>query len=194
MRLQNPTPPSEQWYDNHELPNSWSLICGRLDGTNVLEVGCASGWVSRTAKKQGAVIVATDIFETMVHPDLDFVLACKEDLPFPDESFDYVVCSNTLHHGDLEAGITEIHRVLRVGGELISLIEPCIYNEVDEEELLERRCSDERARGIYDRMPNLPKWRKALSIFSNGYIFHTDTMQVVVEDNIQGSISIQVIK
>jgi ubiquinone/menaquinone biosynthesis C-methylase UbiE len=63
-------------------------------------------------------VTATDIVldESAVarYPDVNFTAANVEDLPFPDRSFDTVVCTHTLEHvQNLQQAIGELRRVAR---------------------------------------------------------------------------------
>ena len=77
MEKKNPIPSCQEWHDDHELPFSWSLLDGKTLFKRVLEIGCASGWISYLLQGQGADLVATDIFGTMVYPWLPFMIAYK---------------------------------------------------------------------------------------------------------------------
>lgn len=166
MKKEFPKPPPQEWYDEIVLPSSWELIRGRLNGKKVLDIGCASGWVSYWARKEGADVLATDIFDTMVRPDLPFQKCDKENLPFRARRFDFVLTANVLHHGNLKKTAREAHRVLKDTGELVSLQEPCIPNDVDEEEFLREHCQHELELGIDERRPSLERYQEALKMFS----------------------------
>jgi SAM-dependent methyltransferase len=45
--------------------------------------------------------------------------AALESLPFEDESFDYIWCRDVLNHVELERGLAECKRVLRLGGSML---------------------------------------------------------------------------
>jgi len=196
------TPPSDEWFENIKLPRSWDLIRGRLDGKSILDIGCNSGWVAWWAKKEGAIVTASDIFNTHVHPSLPFVKCSKEEMPFKNESFDFVLTGNVLHHGELD--LTEIKRVLKAGCEFVSLQEPCILNETNEQKYLEENLKNELDLGIDERRPSLEKYKKALSIFSSFQLYRmndqmfveptTETLPPLIDDNYEGGIAIRAIK
>lgn len=165
------SPPSSSWYDSISLPTSWKLIQGRLIEKKILDIGACSGWVSWHARKEGADTISTDIFVANMSPNLIRVICDKEQLPFKNGSFDFVLTANVLHHGDIGKTINEVYRVLRDEGEFISLQEPCIPNEENESDYLNRLCKDELDLGIDERRPSLDKYRSALSIFKNIYIY-----------------------
>lgn len=106
---------------------------GRLDGMQVLELGCGQG--------EGQRILQRDFGATTVHGcDLDpqqlqraqqrmqgkeqlhWTRADAEQLPYASQSFDAVVSFNALHHvPDWQAALTEAKRVLRPRGRLLLL-------------------------------------------------------------------------
>lgn len=150
MRRELPSPPPQEWYEAREWPDRWP---GDLRGKSVLDLGCGQGWIGWLAQQSGALVVATDIFREACHLDLPFLLASKEALPLPDECLDVVLCANVLHHGNLEATVSEVFRVLRNGGRFISLQEPCIPLKLDEDEYLAQHCAGELSNGIDERRP-----------------------------------------
>jgi SAM-dependent methyltransferase len=97
---------------------------------SLLDVGCNVGaWLSDcvrlypSARLVGVEInrLALDTAQTNV-PTAELRHASAEQLPFPNESFDYVTCVEVLEHlpDDLRgAAFREMHRVLRPGGRLI---------------------------------------------------------------------------
>lgn len=98
----------------------------------VLEVGCGPGRLSiGLAGDHGLDVTGLDLDPAMVErarlnadgrPDgasrrLSFVVGDVAALPFPDQSFDLVVSTLSMHHwADPTAGLTEIARVLRSSG------------------------------------------------------------------------------
>ncbi|MFZ1063035.1 MAG: class I SAM-dependent methyltransferase [Acidimicrobiales bacterium] len=109
---------------------------GLRDGDTVLDLGCGFGRHAFEAARRGANVVALDAgrdevngvaatFAAMLEAGelraADLHTACVQGdalhLPFPDASFDRVICSEVLEHipGDL-AAMGEFYRVLRPGG------------------------------------------------------------------------------
>jgi len=93
----------------------------------ILDLGCGAGRHSILLGKQGFRVVGLDISETALktlHDRLKTgsvtgVTLVKHDmweLPFTDDYFDGVVCTNVLHHGklaEIKRAVKEVHRVMR---------------------------------------------------------------------------------
>jgi ubiquinone/menaquinone biosynthesis C-methylase UbiE len=109
----------------------------RLDaqaGERILEVGCGHGLtLKKLAKRTGAGCVAgVDPSEVMRHAArrrnsrdtergrIRIDAGTADRIPHPDRDFDKALSVHTLYFWpDLEAGLREIHRCLRPGGELL---------------------------------------------------------------------------
>jgi ubiquinone/menaquinone biosynthesis C-methylase UbiE len=94
----------------------------RLDGKEVLEVGCGTGRFSRTIAAIGARLTVLDIGPSLVK-NVSERLGCKGvvadacKLPCPDEAFDAVISSECIEHTpDPLAAIREMCRVCKKGG------------------------------------------------------------------------------
>jgi ubiquinone/menaquinone biosynthesis C-methylase UbiE len=106
-------------------------------GDCVLEIGCATGSLSLAAKRkagQDGSVFGIDIIPGMIEVsrkkaeeaklDVTFQLGNIEDIPFPAEYFDVVMCSFMIFHMSEKVrskGIEEIFRVLKRGGTLLVL-------------------------------------------------------------------------
>ena len=94
----------------------------RLEGLDVLEVGCGTGRFSEQMVKMGANLTVLDIGTNLVRK-VSSRLSCKGvvadacNLPFEDNSFALVVSSECIEHTDNPIGaIREMCRVCRKGG------------------------------------------------------------------------------
>jgi ubiquinone/menaquinone biosynthesis C-methylase UbiE len=97
----------------------------------VLDLGCGGGHVSYRVAPHVAEVVACDVTAGMLEAvaataserglsNITVQQAPAEKLPFPDASFDAVLCRFTAHHWqDMEAGLREARRVLRPTGRAI---------------------------------------------------------------------------
>ena len=85
----------------------------------VLDVGCGTGFVSMLYPNFD--ITGVDISDGMLaHNPHKWIKAPAEQLPFPDNHFDFVVCRSLLHHLDEPmAGLSEMYRVLKPGGKFM---------------------------------------------------------------------------
>jgi ubiquinone/menaquinone biosynthesis C-methylase UbiE len=92
-------------------------------GATVLDIGCGTGVITAAAADLGLEAVGLDVVPEFVeaarerHPGASFEVGPSEQLPFPDESFDYVLLLSLLEHvQDWERTLAEAVRVLRPGG------------------------------------------------------------------------------
>jgi ubiquinone/menaquinone biosynthesis C-methylase UbiE len=101
----------------------------REGAKRVLDLGCGAGRHSILLGKAGFQVVALDISETALKTlearlktaFIDNVTLVKDEmweLPFIDDYFDGVICTNVLHHGKLvqiKQATREVHRVMKEG-------------------------------------------------------------------------------
>jgi SAM-dependent methyltransferase len=93
----------------------------------------------------------------MAHAGVTFdpVIGDSERLPFPPETFDWVFGAAVLHHtADLAGVVRNAFRVLKPGGRLIAVNEPCIGVNEDPRAVLARDAKEELAFGINESRPN----------------------------------------
>jgi SAM-dependent methyltransferase len=107
-------------------------VCLLLDAAHLtsesraLEVGCGPGHVTAMMAETGATVTGVDLVPAMVetarrlHPNLEFVEANAEQLPFADDAFDVVLANFVIHHfARPDVVCTEIRRVLKPGGRFV---------------------------------------------------------------------------
>ena len=95
-------------------------------GERILDIAAGTGTSSVALGKTGAEVVAVDFSPGMVaegrrkHPELEFIEADAEHLPFGDNEFDVVTISFGLRNiNDPRAALAEMYRVLKPGGRLV---------------------------------------------------------------------------
>jgi tellurite methyltransferase len=101
----------------------------REGAKRVLDLGCGAGRHAIVLGKAGFQVIALDISETALKTletrlkaaSIDSVTLVKHEmleLPFTDDYFDGVICTNVLHHGklvEIKQTTGEIHRVMKTG-------------------------------------------------------------------------------
>src|SRR4029450_6290501 len=104
-------------------------------GVTVLELGCGSGYFTRALARSGADIVAIDVSPELLEiakancsaPNVRYEIQNAYTLSYPDAVFDSVVGSSVLHHLEIEEALSEIYRVLKLGGS-VHFTEPNMLN------------------------------------------------------------------
>lgn len=100
-------------------------------GKKVLEIGYGIGKIVNEFSKVGAEVHGVDLsrFHHAVSGELfkdkpvDLRLASAEDLPYEDNSFDFVVSWGVIHHAsDDQKCYDEVHRVLKPGGQCFLML------------------------------------------------------------------------
>lgn len=112
-------------------------LAGDVAGLKVLDVGCGSGPLTEALRAKGAVVSGFDLSPAMVElarerlgKDADLKVAdLGAALPYPDDTFDLVVASLSLHYvQDWASALAELRRLLKPGGRLtVSIIHPMVY-------------------------------------------------------------------
>ena len=99
---------------------------GNLTGKKALDLGCGTGRLVKDLINSGAEVVGIDISDEMIKimknkfPKVESLLADSENLPFEDNSFDFVIASFFIVHlKNLTKTFDEIYRVLKDGGKFV---------------------------------------------------------------------------
>jgi ubiquinone/menaquinone biosynthesis C-methylase UbiE len=100
----------------------------------ILDVGCGTGWLPRLLARrvtEGGV-AGMDVSDEMIHraeassagvPNVSFMMGSVEAIPQPDSRFSRVISVESAYYWPQpEAGLRDIHRVLRPGGSFWMLI------------------------------------------------------------------------
>lgn len=101
------------------------LLTEDITGKTLLDAGCGTGWFSKRACEKGAKVVSMDLGEGLLAQvakkcDSERVVGSILEIPFPDNSFDYVVSSEVIEHTpDPKKAIQELYRVLKPGGVMV---------------------------------------------------------------------------
>lgn len=87
--------------------NGWKLdeFEDRVNGKRILDAGCGMGWYTDFLSKYNpdGEVYGVDIAEMAIKKGLEFgnghlLIGDIADLPFPDETFDYIACEEVIHH------------------------------------------------------------------------------------------------
>lgn len=98
----------------------------KKENMKVLDIGCGTGYLVRSYARNGADITGVDLTEkgveitnnslNMFNLKGKAIVGNAEELPFEDNSFDFISCAGVIHHTpNIEMAIHEIHRVLKPG-------------------------------------------------------------------------------
>lgn len=106
--------------------------------SSVLDIGCGVGSHCAVLKQFGDSVIGVDPSEAAISYSADkgydrLVQASVEQLPFPDASFELMLCADVLEHVDDVAAMKEITRLLAPNGILYITVpaHPCLWNRND---------------------------------------------------------------
>ncbi len=106
--------PSTLWLKKHEDP-----IIRKLEG-RTLDIGCGTGYDLRLLDDAVGLDPSKKMLEMAKLAGKELVVGKAEKLPFPDGSFDNVICLfGTLNMCDRRKAVAEMSRVLRPGGAVV---------------------------------------------------------------------------
>ena len=147
------------------IAKAFDLALERLDISGeerVLDLGAGRGWAAKHFALRGCRAVAMDIvpdeniglgrsYALMKQAQVEFdpLIGDGEKLPFFPGTFDIVFCCAVLHHAtDLPLLLKNINHVLKSGGVLCAISEPCLSIWQNEEQVLQDVAGDELSLGI----------------------------------------------
>ena len=101
----------------------------RYHAEKLLDLGCCTGEMIRLNREKHpqTMLWGLDLSPEMIRrakekqiPHADFCVGDAEFLPYPDQSFDVVLCMQSFHHYPNPEGVLEeVYRVLRPGGRFL---------------------------------------------------------------------------
>ncbi len=108
------------------------LLPADMTGTDAIELGCGTGYISAWMWRRGATVTAVDVSEgqlatarrlsTQHGADIDFVHGSAEDVPRADATFDFAISEyGAVLWCDPYVWVPEAYRLLRRGGRLVTL-------------------------------------------------------------------------
>ena len=101
---------------------------GKVADSIVLDIGCLDGHFTQYLTGRGNKVYAVDIKDqgiTKTLPEVMFSIGSGNNLPYADDYFDFIFCSDVLEHVEKhEDFIPEIYRVLKPG-------RTCLISTVD---------------------------------------------------------------
>lgn len=159
-------------------------MIGRVDGRDVVELGCGGGQCSVELARRGANVTGVDLSteqlafardlanEHEVRDRIEFVQGDVTDLGFPDASFD-LACNAFVFQwiDDLDACFDEAFRVLRPGGRFAFSTPHPYYRLLDPETGEVAESYFETGRHVRDTeagLPDLVTYRNTVSDFHDG--------------------------
>ncbi|MEM6623537.1 MAG: bifunctional 2-polyprenyl-6-hydroxyphenol methylase/3-demethylubiquinol 3-O-methyltransferase UbiG [Pseudomonadota bacterium] len=129
---------ADEWWSDSKgwLKTLRNMVPGRLSyfdrlvdwqDKDVLDLGCAGGFMAEALVERGARVTGIDPAEQAINAarahaagngmEIRYDVGVGEALPYADDSFDVVVCVDVLEHvRDLNDVMKEVARVLRPGG------------------------------------------------------------------------------
>lgn len=115
----------QEWLGEHRTIPEASQMLDKLEvrSGRLLDVACGMGYLIDMAEKRGATAYGLDISRVALvkargaNPSCRVNLGNGEQLPYPDEAFDYVTCLGSLEHFvHPDIAVREITRVLKPSG------------------------------------------------------------------------------
>lgn len=112
------------------------LILQAIKATNpkrILDFGCGAGWLSTILSSEGYQVVGIDVSSSLIKSATtssaisQFIVGDCMNLPFKDNSFDFVIGIAILHHLNSARAIVECQRVAKKGATLL-FMEPNSLN------------------------------------------------------------------
>lgn len=131
------------WFDHRVNDHKWFKFLTsaiELKERDVLDVGAGSGYDSLNIHLSGANVTSLEFNPILSglglhnYGQFRWFGGSAHNIPFADEQFDMVIANATLHHLiDIPRSVSEMIRVLRPGGHLITISDSFSNNDMTEE-------------------------------------------------------------
>jgi SAM-dependent methyltransferase len=108
-------------------PDLVRRVIDRYGSGTVVEHGAGTGIFTRQVTELGLKVIAIEPVYSMRDalttgmPDADVRVGSAENIPLDDDTVDTVIASQSFHWFDYRPALDEIHRVLRLGGHLVTV-------------------------------------------------------------------------
>jgi ubiquinone/menaquinone biosynthesis C-methylase UbiE len=133
--------PGSTALDDHFSGTEITFVLERIDSSDdVLDIGCGTGRLTLPVARRAHSVTGMDLTAGMIEEasrkardeglDVQFEQGDMAALPFPDNSFDVVVCMLALMHvppEDHSRVFAEVRRVLRPGGRLLVDVKNAVF-------------------------------------------------------------------
>jgi ubiquinone/menaquinone biosynthesis C-methylase UbiE len=184
--------PNKTFYAIDREPKEfmYAWLTERCPGRRTLDYCCGNGQIALQMAKLGAEAHGIDISAEEIETSkknaaaagmsgrTHYAVMDAENMAFPDDHFDVIVCSGVLHHLDVDRAFPELARVLKPTGEIICA-EALGYNPVIA--LYRRLTPHLRTAWETDHILTMKEVRKGLEHFSDVKIryFHLFTILAI---------------
>ncbi len=152
-------------------------------GIHFLDVGCGTGWavgqVAMFADGKGE-FYGVDLSPKMIEKarenfngseNIHFLQANVESIPLDSDSFDVIVCTNSFHHYPRpERALTEMRRLLKIGGKLF-ILDPTTDDWI-------RKVGDKIARRIEPEHVKMYSTHEYQQMFRAAGLRHIDSEEI----------------
>jgi SAM-dependent methyltransferase len=152
----------------------------RCSPGRILDYGCGAGWLSKIIHDNDRDVIGIDASAELIKnankavPGNSFIVGDCVNLPFADNSFDFIIGSAILHHLNPQKALLECRRVMSPGGTLI-LMEPNKFNPPAAigRRLVSVQTQDENpfTPGTLLRSLSITKWEKINLLYLFPYSF-----------------------
>jgi ubiquinone/menaquinone biosynthesis C-methylase UbiE len=121
MNYYNTIATSYEQLHREEQLNKLKIIKENLDLTEhlknptILDIGCGPCWSTEFFDN----VIGIDSAEQLLDGNKDVLKASAEQLPFPDNCFDIILCVTAIHHFELSKAIPEMKRVAKRNAQFV---------------------------------------------------------------------------